>query len=110
MGFVLEVVLWLVVDVVAEVVAWLVAPAWNGFVRMLNGPAILLLWGASGAAMYAAWRMEADASDWALWGRIALFILPPSFTFAATLAWRGRDLPRPQRLPRARGPRRGRAY
>lgn len=105
---VLELLIWLVVEVVGEAVAWILGPVWRGFVRTLNGPSVLLLWGAALAAMYAAWRMEPDASDWALWGRIALFILPPSFMMAATLAWRGRDLP--QRLPRAQRPRRRNAY
>lgn len=94
----MEVLLWLAMEVFGELAAWMVVPAWQGFVRRLNGPALLLLWSAAFGGMHVAWRMEASPGTAATWGRIALFIVPPVFMLMATISWRDGDAPtRPHR-------------
>ncbi|HST58775.1 MAG TPA: hypothetical protein VLK84_08810 [Longimicrobium sp.] len=63
-----------------------ISPVWQAFVRRLNGPVVLLLWGVAVATMTAAWRGSASADAVALL-RIVLFIAPPVLALATTLAW-----------------------
>jgi hypothetical protein len=79
----------LVGEAVGEFLAWLLAPLWRAFVRMLNGPLLVVLWGGAAVAMAATWRvMTIDASGRALFIGALTFIAAPAFALVATTEWR----------------------